>query len=176
MRWTSLVTAAVAMWCASACAVDSSAPGEPEQTDDQGDEIGKGQSCGNVHCGKGSYCCNASCGICAPIGGGCIQIACAPEPPKPTCDIMAKCMAGYEWSDKACTCVPIKGGGKPGSCTTSADCRLEADYCTGCDCRALSTNQNLPACSGPGVKCFADPCMNKAAACVDGACQVTSTL
>jgi hypothetical protein len=27
-------------------------------------------------CGDGESCCNASCGICAPPGGGCIQIAC----------------------------------------------------------------------------------------------------
>lgn len=35
-----------------------------------------GQVCGNIHCGKNQYCCNASCGICAPLDGGCIQIAC----------------------------------------------------------------------------------------------------
>ena len=39
-----------------------------------------GARCGDRHCGRGEYCCNASCGICAPIDGGCIQIACAPAP------------------------------------------------------------------------------------------------
>jgi len=55
-------------------------------------------------------------------------------------------------------------------CTTDADCRVEADYCTGCDCVALSSSESVPACDGPGVKCFADPCMTKTAACVDGQC------
>jgi hypothetical protein len=32
--------------------------------------------CGGRTCGAKEYCCNASCGICAPVGGGCIQIAC----------------------------------------------------------------------------------------------------
>lgn len=35
-----------------------------------------GQPCGTSHCSKDEYCCNQSCGICAPLGGGCIQIAC----------------------------------------------------------------------------------------------------
>lgn len=35
-----------------------------------------GAACGNRLCGPDQYCCNASCGICAPRGGGCIQIAC----------------------------------------------------------------------------------------------------
>ncbi|MBK7585706.1 MAG: hypothetical protein IPI67_36655 [Myxococcales bacterium] len=55
-------------------------------------------------------------------------------------------------------------------CQTDADCRLEADYCHGCDCRALSENESVPACDGPGVKCFADPCGFKTAACVSGQC------
>lgn len=35
-----------------------------------------GERCGPSVCGSGEYCCNPSCGICAPIGGSCIQIAC----------------------------------------------------------------------------------------------------
>lgn len=38
---------------------------------------GGGVPCGNKVCGPGTFCCNASCGICAPLGGFCIQIACA---------------------------------------------------------------------------------------------------
>lgn len=63
-----------------------------------------------------------------------------------------------------------KCGGTVAECTTDADCRAEADYCTGCDCLALSTNESVPYCPGPGVKCFADPCTAKAAACVGGQC------
>lgn len=35
-----------------------------------------GEPCGDGVCGAGSYCCNTSCGICAPLDGACIQIAC----------------------------------------------------------------------------------------------------
>lgn len=38
----------------------------------------KGAKCGSRTCGEGQYCCNASCGICAPLGGVCIQVACEP--------------------------------------------------------------------------------------------------
>jgi hypothetical protein len=59
-----------------------------------------------------------------------------------------------------------------GKCATQADCRLEADYCTGCDCVALATGQSLKPCSGPGVRCFADPCASKSVACESGSCVV----
>lgn len=32
--------------------------------------------CGENECARGEYCCNPSCGICAPIGGSCILVAC----------------------------------------------------------------------------------------------------
>lgn len=35
-----------------------------------------GSPCGANVCGPSEFCCNPSCGICAPIGGACIQIAC----------------------------------------------------------------------------------------------------
>jgi hypothetical protein len=35
-----------------------------------------GPTCGQNTCPAGQTCCNASCGICAPMGGVCIQIAC----------------------------------------------------------------------------------------------------
>jgi len=37
-----------------------------------------GELCGLNVCGAGEYCCNPSCGICAPLNGACIEIACAP--------------------------------------------------------------------------------------------------
>jgi hypothetical protein len=58
----------------------------------------------------------------------------------------------------------------PAPCNTDADCKLEADYCTGCDCRALNVKQSLPACPGPGVACLLDPCFDKTARCVNGGC------
>lgn len=89
---------------------------------------------------------------------------------KPNQCSLVRCAAGTHCEVKkgraACVADP--------ECTTNADCRLEADYCTGCDCRALSSRESLPVCSGPGVRCFADPCMAKAAVCSAGACVVTS--
>jgi hypothetical protein len=55
-------------------------------------------------------------------------------------------------------------------CSVDADCRVEADYCTGCDCRPLASAETLPVCEGPGVRCFADPCLGQSAACVGGVC------
>jgi hypothetical protein len=68
------------------------------------------------------------------------------------------------------TCRPADDVG--GTCMRDADCRVEADYCTGCDCRALATGQRVPACPGPGVRCLVDPCGGKTAACVNGGCIV----
>jgi hypothetical protein len=67
-------------------------------------------------------------------------------------------------------CEPYTTGG----CVTDADCRLFSDYCTGCDCRALSVDEPDPTCEGPGVRCFADPCLGHAAVCdtATGACVV----
>jgi hypothetical protein len=73
--------------------------------------------------------------------------------------------------DGGCTkqlCPPPDGG----ACATDADCRLEADYCTGCDCRALGPKQTIPACPGPGVSCLRDPCGGRKARCVDRRCAV----
>jgi hypothetical protein len=37
---------------------------------------GPGATCGQNTCAADQFCCNASCGICAAMGGACIQIAC----------------------------------------------------------------------------------------------------
>jgi hypothetical protein len=62
------------------------------------------------------------------------------------------------------------GPTEPGACVKDTDCRLFSDYCTGCDCRALSRAERDPTCSGPGVRCLVDPCQRKTAACVKGRC------
>lgn len=38
-----------------------------------------GEVCADNVCGSDEFCCNPSCGICAPMGGACIEIACAPN-------------------------------------------------------------------------------------------------
>lgn len=56
------------------------------------------------------------------------------------------------------------------TCSSDADCSLMADYCTGCDCVALAKGQSIAPCSGPGVRCLADPCASKHAKCTSGHC------
>lgn len=149
--------------------------------------------CGPSACGNGEVCCNASCGICTPPDGVCTQQACAPnrqclenalcirgfhwsprkcmcipDVPQPPCIDTVLCIRGSHWSPSQCMCVP------DGQCTTDSDCRLFSDYCTGCDCRALSMGDADPTCAGPGVRCFADPCINQTAVCVNGRCAPVS--
>ena len=151
--------------------------------------------CGPSACTNGEVCCNESCGICTPPDGLCTQQACAPprqcvenalcirgfhwsprkcmcipDAPPPQCVDTVLCIRGFHWSPTQCMCVPDV----PGQCATDADCRLFSDYCTGCDCRALSMDDPDPTCTGPGVRCFADPCMNRTAICVNGRCVQSS--
>lgn len=54
----------------------------------------------------------------------------------------------------------------PGHCAANSDCRLEANYCRGCNCEALTRSQTGTTCPPDDiVYCFADPCLNKVAAC-----------
>lgn len=39
-----------------------------------------GTPCGASTCGAGEFCCNESCGLCAPEGGGCIELFCGDAP------------------------------------------------------------------------------------------------
>ncbi len=60
------------------------------------------------------------------------------------------------------------------TCQRDADCRLFSDTCTGCDCRAIPTSAEAPLCSGPGVRCFADPCEKHKAVCRAGRCSTVA--
>jgi hypothetical protein len=42
-------------------------------------DAGNGVTCGANTCGSGEYCCNESCGICAEVGGACIQLVCGSD-------------------------------------------------------------------------------------------------
>jgi hypothetical protein len=66
-------------------------------------------------------------------------------------------------------CEPAGGG-----CKQDGDCRAFSDYCTGCDCRALGSSDKDPTCSGPGVRCLADPCRGKKAVCKNGQCTLAA--
>ena len=89
----------------------------------------------------------------------------------------ARCAVGDVCCNASCGICTPPGGvctqqvcSDPTSCRTDADCRLFSDYCTGCDCRALPTGAPDPACPGPGVQCLVDPCQQKRAMCMNGAC------
>jgi hypothetical protein len=58
------------------------------------------------------------------------------------------------------------------ACNSDAECRIQADTCTGCDCRAIDPNTPPAVCDGPGVQCLVDPCAGKTAKCVNHACIV----
>jgi hypothetical protein len=67
----------------------------------------------------------------------------------------------------------------PAACTSDGECRLFSSYCAEapCACRVLSTRDPEPKCLGnaaSNVRCFADPCMGKAAGCQGGACVLTA--
>ncbi len=80
------------------------------------------------------------------------------------------------WGPPICGPAPDAGSGTTdaggAACKVDADCRLVDDYCTGCDCRALSKTDPDPVCAGPGVRCLAQPCMGKTAQCQAGKCAV----
>lgn len=59
---------------------------------------------------------------------------------------------------------------QPPECSKDNDCFVEADYCVGCDCVALGRDEDLAACPGPGVECFADPCVGRKAVCKNQRC------
>ena len=138
-------------------------------------------------CAMGEVCttedgvCNAPPGCAAnvPCPAVCYG-TCRSATDGPACGA-ALCLAGQVCCNSSCgictgpnegctkqICVPPSGG----ACMADADCRVEADYCTGCVCAALTTGQSVPACPGPGVRCLRDPCSGAKAACVNGACVV----
>jgi hypothetical protein len=141
-------------------------------------------------CAMGEVCttvdgvCNAApgCGVGTSCPAVCYGTCRAAATDGPICG-GTRCTSGMVCCNDSCgictapnvgctkqLCVPPSGAG---ACMTDADCRLEADYCTGCDCRALATGQSLPPCSGPGVRCIADPCSGgRRARCVNGTCAV----
>jgi hypothetical protein len=118
---------------------------------------------------------SADCRVAADTCTGCDCRALGPGGVVPACDgggvqcaldpcvnTTADCANGI--------CVAKKAVGAETTCTINADCVVLADNCTACDCRALAKGQSLPKCSGPGVDCKVDPCLNKTPACVNANC------
>lgn len=119
--------------------------------------------------------CGSSSG---PGAGGCTTVCygtCRPADVKLGCG-NTLCEAGTECCNASCgTCVAPGAGCtkqicRPTGCERDSDCQPVADYCTGCDCRSLAKGSSLPECPGPGVRCLVDPCTDRVARCVGGAC------
>jgi len=149
---------------------------------------------GGAPCASTASCasdeiCTTQDGVChAPpgcdMGVSCPAVCygnCRPSTDGPLCGA-ARCAAGMVCCNSSCgicagpndgcskqICDPPAGGS---ACKTDADCRLEADYCTGCNCRSLGTGQSLPPCTGPGVRCLLDPCSDARAVCSNGYCTI----
>lgn len=124
-------------------------------------------------CRRGEPCATVCYGVCEPRKN-------SPPPPPATCGSVT-CAAGQVCCNPSCgICTPPDGVCtqqvcEPTSeCTADADCRTFSDYCTGCDCRALASSEPDPVCPGPGVRCFADPCMGQVAHCAAGTCALRS--
>jgi hypothetical protein len=64
-----------------------------------------------------------------------------------------------------CEPVPTCVADAAGACRVDADCRATADYCGGCNCRALTASERVPVCTGSTTMCFADPCLGATARC-----------
>jgi hypothetical protein len=81
------------------------------------------------------------------------------------------CVALVGNTSKCCGCpirdasadAPVDAG--TASCTSASQCRLFSDYCGGCTCDPLGTNQPDPFCPDAGVTCIVDPCQGKTAVC-----------
>jgi hypothetical protein len=86
--------------------------------------IGGGGQCGTNSCGPGTFCCNSSCGVCAPIGGACLDVWCDPAeislPPEELDDLVivggiggqqcgyVTCGKGQHCCNASCSrCVPF---------------------------------------------------------------------
>jgi hypothetical protein len=142
----------------------------------------------SADCGATRFC-TVESGVCNPPPGCdpgevCPAVCygtCEPKPVGPRCGNVV-CGAGEECCNASCgICVPPGGlctqqlCDPPGTqCRADADCRAFAFMCTGCDCLALGPNDREPVCGGPGVQCFADPCLNKKAVCDGGRCVIAT--
>lgn len=151
------MTPCIRLLAASAVALTFAACGGPEEfasTEDPSAVVGA-PCMSTAQCGAGEVCTTED-GVCNPPPG------CTPGMICP-----AVCYG---------TCRPrVILPPQPNRCRTDADCRTFSDYCTGCDCRALSICQQDPRCPTPGVQCFRDPCQGQEAFCRAGACALRPT-
>jgi hypothetical protein len=169
---------------------DSGTPGDAKKNDAGVTDSGGPKTClSSTDCGAGQICTTED-GTCIPWSPPCASPAgcsavcsgtCRPRDGGPVCG-HTTCGAGMHCCNQSCGICTLPGGlcttqvCDQSSCTKDEDCHLVDDYCTGCDCRALTQSASLPACSGPGVQCFVAPCLGRTARCVNQRCTVAASL
>jgi hypothetical protein len=99
------------------------------------------EPCGGNLCAPTEFCCNPSCGICAPHGGACIEIACAPE-----CG-HDECVSGQALTAICSPCADQVCATDPYCCDTAWDqvCVYRAQT----DCSNLSCSASAGTCTHP---------------------------
>lgn len=109
-----------------------------------------------------------------------LAVACNPHPKEAhDADVASPVPSAAPSPSPSSAPAPSSVPGSPAaSCAKDDDCRLFSSYCqeAPCACRALGPRDPTPTCLGgaaSNVRCFADPCMKKAAQCQSGACVVT---
>jgi hypothetical protein len=141
---------------AVSCGVADSSVGSDDLLSSDDAALRKNNPCATVRCAAGTEC---------KAKGQ--RAECVPVDPIVTCASVL-CITGT-------VCVDGPSGprciAQTPECTVDSDCRLEDNYCGGCNCLALATTERAPTCSDP-VACFAAPCSvsNTVAACVNGQC------
>jgi len=111
-------------------------------------EVGiAGAQCGTNVCTGKTFCCNASCGICAPLGGGCPDVACAAADPADSDDPTAL-VSEPEPEAAPGIPAPIIGPIGPQQCG--------ANTCTG---NTHCCNASCGTCVGPGGECTDQICL-----------------
>ena len=152
LRISTLIVAVAAFSCGVS---ESEVVAQGDGTDTTGQEVRR-DPCATVRCAAGTHCERRG-----------QRASCVPDEPVLTCASVL-CIVGTvcEETPSGPRCVA-----QPSECSSDSDCRLEDNYCGGCNCLALATNESGPTCSEP-VQCFAAPCQvtSDTAACVDGQC------
>jgi hypothetical protein len=68
-------------------------------------------------------------------------------------------------------CAEASAASEPSEgCRSDDDCRTFSNYCGGCGCEGLLTEDPDPKCGGKLVNCVMNPCRGKKARCMEGSC------
>ncbi len=124
-----------------------------------------GEPCGEGVCEAGSFCCNASCGICAPMGGGCIELACM------DC-AHSVCEAGGTLNTGCDQCVQTVCNLDPYCCATAWDSICVAEATSECNACQNPTPPSTPPAACTHSECEAGEALQSTCSdCADDVCE-----